>query len=256
MKKLLSLAAVLFAFTLVLTACGNPNGSGGNGSGNGNGEATSRYQVGDIVLNDGTYLRGVESVSSADIAKAIAVIYKVSGSAAYGVGLVHSTAGLQWCTSSAAAFNTNITTIQCPPNESGGNLTFNENCDTEGSDNLEQIAAFLGTSNDTETAENYPAFYFAKNYASQSGSHVSGTAYASGWYLPTLSELYDIWKVKATVEAASNLCGGSRFGSWYWSSSQCDSGDDMAYLILSGGSWNGFSKRNSSLCVCAIREFN
>lgn len=85
-----------------------------------------------------------------------------------------------------------------------------------GSDNLEQIADFLiaadDVENDTAIAANYPAFYFEKNYRSQTNSHVSGTTYESGWYLPTLAELYDIWKVKETVNFANCLCESSKFG--------------------------------------------
>ena len=109
----------------------------------------------------------------------------------------------------------------------------------------------------TPTVANYLAFEFAKNYASQTRSHVSGTAYANGWYLPALSELFDIWKVKNTVDAKSNLCGGSQFQDGdYWSSSQCASSDNCAYqLDFYDGDWTYDDKQYFKF-FCCIRVFN
>lgn len=143
--------------------------------------------------------------------KAIAVIFRADTASkkALGVGLKHNRSGLAWCTSDANANNKNIKTIQCPASGDAGNLTFTG--DTDGSDNLEQIASFLttaGLENDTTDASKYPAFYFAKNYKNTATNLEA--AYENGWYLPTVAELFDIWKVKATVDAASSFCGGSR----------------------------------------------
>ena len=270
MKKIrLILSAVLMMTAFSFIACSHSasgaSGSGGSSNTSGNGSSNSsnntstgnnsKYQVGDIVLNDGSFLRDVTSVSDADKAKAIAVIYKVDGNKAYGVDLFHRKWGLAWCLESANGYNTNFTDLQCTVSGSAGNLSFTG--DTDGSDNFTKMAQALGTNNDTGTAGNYPAFEFAKNFASQTGSHVSGTSYANGWYLPALSELFDIWKVKDTVDAKSNLCGGFQFGSsWYWSSSQYASDDSNAYLLdFINGGWKRDNKvlKNS---VCCIRAFN
>ncbi|MDD7698680.1 MAG: hypothetical protein PUJ61_04930, partial [Spirochaetia bacterium] len=79
-----------------------------------------------------------------------------------------------------------------------------------------------------------------------------------GWYLPTVAELFDIWKVKATVDAASSLCGGSQFGdSYYWSSSQSASDDYYAYLLsFVNGGWYFYGKDSYNDYVCAVRAFN
>ena len=104
-----------------------------------------------------------------------------------GVGLKHNRSGLVWCLSSANAYNINITTIQCPASESPGALNFTG--DKNGSDNLVQIEDFEGV-DDTATATNYPAFYFAKNYSTTAIN--LGTSYADGWYLPSIAELFQI----------------------------------------------------------------
>ncbi len=262
MKKIrLILSAVLMMTAFGFIACSH-SASGSNGSGGSNNTGTgnnSKYQVGDIVLNDGTYLRNVTSVSDADKAKAITVIYKVDGAKAYGIGLIHDRKnGLIWCLDTANGHRTIFTDLQCTVSGDAGNLSFTG--DTDGSDNFTKMAQALGTNNDTGTAGNYPAFEFAKNYAGQTGSHVSGTSYANGWYLPTISELYDIWKVKNTVDVKSNLCGGSQFGSgwcWYWSSSQNDSFGNNAYrLSFDRGSWANNTKYGFRSYVCCIRAFN
>ena len=211
------------------------------------------------MFNDGSATPYTAELTLSDEQKAaaIAVIFKVDGGKALGVGLKHDRNGLAWCTTSANAYNKNIETIKCPATVSAGNLSFTD--DTDGSDNLDQIASFLttaGLENDTTDASKYPAFYFAKNYKTTATN--LGAAYENGWYLPTVAELFDIWKVKATVDAASGLCGGSQFGiSCYWSSSQYASYDDDAYLLsFSTGAWSYYNKYYYNNYVCAVRAFN
>lgn len=240
--------------------------------------------VGDIVFNDGTAMPYADFTALTDDEKnakkdyAIALIfYKGTGlnsgddtttSRTLGVGLKHNRSGLAWCLNSAAACSTNITTIQCPVSGSAGALTFTG--DRNGSDNLKQISDFLislGETDDTGTAENYPAFYFGKNYK-DTATNIAGTDYESGWYLPSIAELFQIYangkgenKV-FDIDAASEALGGDKFGSeyyYYWSSSQSASPDDnnASYdLTLSAGDRGTYSKFGSNDYVCAVRAFN
>ncbi len=259
MKK--NLFSMLVISVLALAFVGCANSAGGS-------SYSAKYAVGDIILNDGSKVNyeTAKTFTGSDLnglrSKAIAVIFRAdtANKTALGVGLKHSTSGLAWCTSNANAYSTNITTIQCPASGSAGNLTFTG--DTDGSDNLEQIASFLttaGSANDTTDASNYPAFYFAKNYKTTATNLTS--AYENGWYLPTVAELFDIWKVKATVDGASGLCLGSQFGtSVYWSSSQSASYDDYACELVfgNGDCYDDNNKTNSTsvFYVCAVRAFN
>ena len=242
--------------------CADPSSAGGSTGGSkilGTKAPDVAKAVGDIVFNDGSATPYTAELTLSDEQKAaaIAVIFKVDGGKTLGVGLKHNRSGLAWCTSDAKAYNKNIETIQCPATGSSGNLTFTD--DTDGSDNLEQIAAFLTGNeleNDTADASKYPAFYFGKNYKTTATNLTS--AYENGWYLPTVAELFDIWKVKATVDAASSLCGGSQFGnSHYWSSTQIDWSGYAAYpLRFNDGDWNYGFKDASNVPVCAVRAFN
>lgn len=266
-----------FAVMAITTAgaffagCANPSDGSGSSAGGTSGGSTGgsgtfgtkapgvAKAVGDIVFNDGsaTPYTATLTLTPEQKAAAIAVIFKVDGGKALGVGLKHYKKGLAWCTTDAKAYNKNIETIQCPASGDAGNLTFTG--DTDGSDNLEQIATFLtekGLVNDTAETAKYPAFYFAKNYKT-TATNLTAT-YENGWYLPTVVELFDIWKVKATVDAASNLCGGSQFGDRsYWSSSQYDSLDlDACNFVFSYEDWGYCIKNAISNDVCAIRAFN
>ena len=251
---------------MAFVGCANPAGENNAGGSTGGSEILGTKApgvakaVGDIVFNDGSATPYTAELTLSDEQKdaAIAVIFKVDGGKTLGVGLKHKrSGGLAWCTKDAKAYNKNIETIQCPASGDAGNLTFTG--DTDGSDNLEQIASFLttaGLADDTTDPSKYPAFYFAKNYKNTATN--LGAAYENGWYLPTVAELFDIWKVKATVDAASSLCGGSQFGdSYYWSSSQYASYVLTAYfLVFPNGDWDHYYKNSNYNYVCAVRAFN
>ena len=81
--------------------------------------------------------------------------------------------------------------------------------------------------------------------------------YEKGWYLPSIAELFQIWKNKETVDAAIRLCGGDEFGEWrYLSSTQfIDKTDYTHELYFFTGSEHGRKKYFGEF-VCAIREFD
>ena len=254
---------MMFSFV----ACGN-----GNGGGNpyfGTKAPTATKEVGDIVFSDGSATPYTANLTLTDSQRnaAIALIFykgtelnsgNDTTARTLGVGLKHGY--FIWCSSAANAYNVNITTIQCPASESSGGYTFS--CDKNGSDNLEQIEAFSGV-DDTATVSKYPAFYFGKNYKNQTGSHAAGTSYETGWYLPSIAELFQIYangkgenKV-FDVDAASTLCGGDIFGSsYYWSSTQYALYSNIAAyrFNFSNVACSSYGKDGISY-VCAIREF-
>ena len=240
MKKIFLILAALFVLSSVAFA--KPYG-----------EKSRADSVGDIVFADGTATAWREGLTLTDAQKkaAVAVIFWAGKDCwrVLGVGLAQEQDGLAWCTDDANAYKDNITPILC---DADGD-------DKDGSVNLEQIGAFLrenGIPDDTEYKSLYPAFYFAKNYAKADGSNVRGTDYEGGWYLPSLAELYQIWKNRATVNAAIALCGGRQFGDyWYWTASQYQHYLSAFILIFSSGNW-GASSKYSIHAVCAVRTFN
>lgn len=276
MKKLNYALLLAFALSAVLISCG-----GGGGGGGGTAPATttdsssttttSAYfgtksptdpkAVNDIVFSDGSatpYTSGLTLTDAQKNAAVAMIFYKGTecsnngSTRTLGVGLKRSASSMQWCLYTANACNTNITTIQCTPTGSAGAYTFTG--DKDGSDNLSQIAAFLVGNNDTGTAGNYPAFEYAKNYGSTNGC--TG-AYASGWYLPSIAELYQIYNQRTSINAAVALCGltGYFSSTYFWSSSQSASNDNYAYILdFTTVSCSSNSKYVTSL-VCAVRAF-
>ena len=235
--------------------------------------------IGDVVLNDGSAVAygNVSKMSAAQKAKAIAVIFYVgtglnsddsAGNAdtttirTLGVGLYGKNLR-KWCLESANAYGKNIASIRCPRNGSGNTMTFTG--DKNGSNNLEQIGAFLtaeGLTDDTATAENYPAFYFAKNYAKDTVSNISsGSDYAKGWYIPTCAEFYQIYINGMSADKVIDMStvfdtlGGELATSFYWVSTQSNSSDDYAFSSRFSDGFISHATKDRNFYVCAIREF-
>lgn len=221
---------------------------------------------GDIVFNDGSATPYSSTLTLLDDEKAaaIAVIFHAwtrcsnnGENRILGVGLVQSSNGLIWCTTNADAYD-----IVVESTESAQDYSLWTG-DRDGSDNFSQIAADDRV-NDTDEESKYPAFYFAINYANQTNSHVSGTNYATGWYLPSICELYNLYSVKETVDNAITLCGGTALGTKsYWSSTMIQNDENnwvFSYDFKPDG-WGAiadtkddYSQYNPSY-ACAIREF-
>jgi len=202
----------------------------------------SKCAVGDFILKDGTILSKDETPGSGTVA-AVIVRAATDDKPALGVGIVHNRSGLAWCTTSAAGYNTNITALQ-GDNTSGY---------MDGSDGWEKLK---GACSDAENKpENYPAWNYSLTYAETNG--LTGDL-ATGWYLPTVAELYTIYPNKTAVDASLLKAGGSQFGtSWYWSCCQNPSSLYNARVLnfLNGNVGSG-SKDYDSRYVCSVRAFN
>ena len=201
--------------------------------------------VGDIVFKVGTATAYSDGLTLTDDQKkaAIAVIfYKGTGlnngsdfttERMLGVGLCYAPAA--WCTADAKAYNVKIESILCEPDDGGspGNYTWTKQDGSQvrnGKNNLSQIGTYLnghGSSDDTETDGNYPAFDFVKKYkekriGSETESRVLGTEFEYDWYLPTLAEMYEVFRQRELVNKVINLClnfGTINNGMNYWTSS-------------------------------------
>ena len=235
-------------------------------------------EVGDIVFKDGSAMTYSDfaaldsDVQNTKKASAIALIFykgtdlnsggDTTTSRTLGVGLKHNKSGLAWCSSAAEAYQINIPTIQCPASGSAYSYTFTG--DKNGSNNLEQIKLYGGIGDTTGegAAAKYPAFYFAKNYKDISGSNVSDSDYETGWYLPSIAELFQIYvKGKGTskvfdIDAASQALGGDSFGtSFYWSSSQYELNPSSARIFGFNYGIGNDDKPHNTRLACCIREF-
>lgn len=202
----------------------------------------SKCVVGDFILKDGEILSKDETPESGTVA-AVIVRAAADDKPALGVGIVHNRSGLAWCTSSAAGYSKNITALQ-------GGITSDY---MDGSDGWEKLKA--ACSDAENNPENYPAWNYSLTYAKNNG--LTGDL-ATGWYLPTVAELYTIYQNKTVVDASLSKAGGSTFGtSWYWSCCQYPSLNDYARaLSFDDGSMANYIKNGNYGYVCSVRAFN
>ncbi|MBQ3671645.1 MAG: DUF1566 domain-containing protein, partial [Treponema sp.] len=97
---------------------------------------------------------------------------------------------------------------------------------------------------------------FVENYATT--ANLTGTSYASGWYMPSIAELCKLYQAKTDVNnALSKITGAAQmYTAYYWSSSQNASDSSKAWVVsLGAGELYYPSKNNTSIYVCAVRAF-
>ena len=215
--------------------------------------ASASYSIiptpGDFVLKDGTILSKDETPERGTVA-AVIVRATADGKPALGVGIVHNKKA--WCTKTAAGYNTNITAL-VGDNTSGY---------MDGRDGWEKLKKVC--SDAESNPENYPAWNYSLTYAKTNG--LTGDL-ATGWYLPTLTELKTICKNKTAVDESLSKAGGSTFGtSRYWSCIQHSSEKQEHYAYsfsFNKDPWFGTEGSSSEqpksanyVYVCSVRAFN
>lgn len=202
----------------------------------------SKCAVGDFVLKDGTILSKDETPES-DTVAAVIVRAAADGKPALGVGIVHSRSGLKWCTSSAEGYSISITALQ--GNKTSGYM--------DGSNSWDLLVA--ACSDAESNPEKYPAWNYCRNYGANNG--LEGDL-ATGWYLPTVAELYTIYQNKTAVDTSLSKAGGSSFGGGlYWSCSSPFNNRAQSLSFYSGsmyGSPMDWDFNNEH--VCSVRAFN
>ena len=172
---------------------------------------------------------------------AVIVRAAADGKPALGVGIVHNQ--MAWCTESATGYSTEIPALV--GHSTSGYM--------DGSDGWDKLKA--ACSDAESNPEKYPAWNYCRNYGATNGLTRD---LATGWYLPTMAELFTINKNRTEVDASLLKAGGSTFGkSWYWSYCQYPSDDicARAQSIGSGGMSYYFKSSNTEY-VCSVRAFN
>ncbi|MBO4629368.1 MAG: InlB B-repeat-containing protein [Treponema sp.] len=214
--------------------------------------STASKEIGDIIFTDGTstpyddFKDFPQEVIDGKKEYVVAVIfYKGSGlndsgtnDRILGVGFKKEVRA--WCIATAQAYNTSITSIQSSNSIATNGITVSGNYN--GSDHFEKISTFLqnaeGKTDDTDDAEKYPAFYFAKNYKSFA-TNIEGCQFAEGWYLPSLAELYEITRRLSMVDSINTLLGNDIFESnAFWSSTQSSSSSNNDNKKAAGLNFN------------------
>ena len=199
---------------------------------------------GDFVLKDGTMLPKDITLTDTQKSNVAAVIVRAAadGKPALGVGIVHNSSGLAWCTKSAAGYNKNITALQ-------GDKTTGY---MDGSDGWEKLKE--ACSDAESNPENYPAWNYSLTYAEKNS--LTGDL-ATGWYLPTVAELDTIYQNRTAVNESLLKAGGSTFStSYYWSCCQPSLDKYALVLFFYFGDVITYYKYDDYRSVCSVRAFN
>ncbi len=233
----------------------------------GRGTKAKPSAVGDIVFNDGSAIEYTSDLTEEQKKAAIAVIFYVGsadnvlGDRILGVGLQE--AEKKWALAGTTGASTNFYKIACTkyssaPSESYYSYTWigasssgtsSEETDWitgdfDGSDNWAEICKKDSTAE--ADPSNYPAFEWANNFG-------------SGWYLPTIVEMYEIHKNLTTVNDAIKTVGGtivSSTGDYTSSSQKSDTAEKFIYLQRAGTNTMGYyAEKTSEKLTRAIRKF-
>lgn len=231
------------------------------------GEKSKPDSIGDIVFADGSataWTKGL-TLTEEQKSKAVAVIfYTPLNDSMLGVGLRNTNGEnpyeYSWAKEDTTGCSTNFSTIVCTPKPRGSKtseIAYFEG-DKDGSDNWSAICALDSTAQ-AKIETNYPAFFWANNYAENHG--LSGVL-ESGWYMPSIFELAELYREVETVNNALTAAGGNTIAKdrWYHSSSQCYGTNEKGTSIWV---WNlgasdeylgQFTKMEKS-AVCVIKKF-
>ncbi len=159
----------------------------------------SAYIAGQIVLADGTLVKGADytAIDTSNPPVAVVASFNENG-APLAVGLHTSGTKLQWAPFGTTGYNTNFTDIICTSSKTMSDAieTATFSGDTDGSDNWSAICK-AAPEGSKDAAANYPAFNWANSYGETYAS-VLGSA-TEGWYLPSLAELCYVYRNRDTI---------------------------------------------------------
>lgn len=200
-------------------------------------------KTGDIIFANGHAISilAIESLSNDDRHRVIAYAYKInSDGSVMAFGSYAMDCYQPWCYG-ANANSIVIEPIVCEVSGDIDNYTFDG--DTDGSDNFAQLKAFLKSigKDDTEDytdddGDPYRAFHKGQTYMTDRIKKQSyfkkeelRAEFKQGWYIPSIAELYELYKNKSSIELeyAENL----DLYSWAWSSSQVPGEENKAWAL-------------------------
>lgn len=215
----------------------------------------AQYTIGDIILADGSAVKETELtvIDSSNMPIAVIAGFKEDGTA-FGVGVHRSDSPLPWVVEESPGYAANFADIACIQDSESA-----FSGDGDGIDNWEAICA-QDESGTADAADNYPAFDFVNTYGAVYG--LAGD-YASGWYMPSIQELCEVYQNRTTINASlqkiygldSEAAMNGLETNWYWSSSQAGSEDDYAWFVHYFNGYAGECPKNfTNVHVLAVRE--
>ena len=221
---------------------------------------SQKFSVGDILFSDGTYIKAKDvcyGIPEEQVSKAIAVISAItSDGRTLGVGL-NKGKDLSWATKGSFGYKTNFEKIRA---EDSGSIKkgFTFSGDKKGSDNWEYICS-LDSMGVDDAEINYPVFHFAQTYGITAG--LEETDFEDGWYVPTVYELYEMYKNSEVIQNSLNLVKGLSIiegynKSSYWTSSQSSVFENNAFQVnFENGYVDDFYYKDEAVNVVVFKQF-
>ena len=207
------------------------------------------YNVGDIVMDDGTVMAAADLESYDGAAKPMAVIFSVTGgdhensSRVLGVGLKASK-GLAFAPEGSTGHETNVLANYSIVTAQEYNITdgvfYNEGFLglLDGRNTWKNVSKY--DANAKGSFDGYPAYNYAVNYGADNGF----TKFKKGWYLPTASEA-----------AALSKCKMPDFPDIIWTSSQSYGAKNTCSVVDLNNGYVEVGCKELQFGVCSIYCF-
>ena len=221
----------------------------------------SAYNIGDIVLENGVVLNAAEFAQYAGEERPVAVIFSTRGGhfeeseRVLGVGLSLSDA-LAFAPEGSVGERTNMLANQSMLIAQEFKLHTGKYSNDgfvgllDGRNTWKNIAFYDKKAKDSFNG--YPAFNFAVNYGKAHGFK----KYATGWYLPTASEAYELAEYADIVNRSLVLCGAEPFNNFVWTSSQDYNAKNNQYIVDMVNANVQLAFKNTEYLVCSIYCFS
>ena len=210
------------------------------------------HEAGDVLWNDGTWSAKADVASLTAFPegkKPIGVLAFEKSGTPYCVGLAIRTSK-SWAADGSTGYNTNISALQ-------GNV-FGEG-ETDGSKSLAALKDKCSDYSET----NYPAWYWAENFDSNSVQYKSASLKGK-WYIPSVYELGKVYISRNAINESltklhsldSSSCTVNSLGtSWCWSRSQHVFEGNCAWNIDFDSGDMGFSYKHVYDSVLVVQAF-
>lgn len=213
------------------------------------------FSVGDVLFTDGTKMK-VEDVKNGipDSKKSVALGVVVT---THNYGLSGKVLGvcqgkkLSWAQNNSTGYNTKFSGIKSTySGSSSSGYTFSG--DLDGSDNWDYICKMDSTA--STNIGYYEIFNFANTYAYT--ANLSNQDYKKGWYVPSIKELYDVYKNIDIIGKSLLFAGGFDIRGSYWSSSQESSFNESAISCSLASGSIGFAGKNNVKDCLVLKSFS
>ena len=197
------------------------------------------YHLYDIVLSDGSVLNVNDYQSYSGKGKPMAIIFSLTGASSeekvrvIGVGLYgEPDGGIAFTEDGSFGDNTNFIFNQSAVLEQEMDFATLKFTNSGFVGALDGRKSFDNVSRCDKNARKqihsiYPTYSFAEEY----GKNFSYKRYKDGWYLPSIAELYELFKNIYEVNEVIELLGGDKIQNETWSSSQVYKHRDGQYLL-------------------------